>query len=147
MGALFWGLLLVVAIFAGNLMLLRPSAHEQRLGRQRDYARAKGLQVVLRAAPQWLGVRPGAGMVAQYALPLTAPLRVAGRWRWHEGLSNWQPVEQPEAWARDMPLPSPPPAGWLGLQADADRVVVYCREDGDTAAVDQLLAALNDLRA
>lgn len=147
MGPLFWILLLVAAIFAGNLLLLRPSAHEQQLMRLRTLAQARGATVLLRAAPDWLGQRPGSGLVAQYHWPLTQALKVRGRWRWHEGLGNWQPVGPQAAWREQSLLPAPPPPGWLGLEIDADRVVVFWREQADPAAVEGMESALNALRA
>ncbi len=139
-------MLLVAAIFAGNLLLLKPSPREQRVMRQRTYAQGQGFKVILRAAPEWLEQPVGTGMVAFYRLSLEQPLSIRGRWRWHAGLQNWQPVNQPAAWLVENRLPTPAPDGWLGLEANADSVTVYWKEDGASASVDVILAAITSLK-
>lgn len=146
MGVFLLVMLFVVAIFVGNLLLLKPSPREQRVMQQRTHAQSLGFKVILRAAPEWLGQPVGAGMVAFYRLPLEQPLLLSGRWRWHAGLQNWQPIHQPAAWLVDNKLPVPPPNGWLGLEAHADSVTVYWKEDGVIASVDEMLLAINSLK-
>jgi hypothetical protein len=146
MGIFLLVMLFVAAIFIGNLLLLKPSPREQRVMQQRTYAQSLGFKVILRAAPDWLGQPVGSGMVAYYRLPLEQPLSIKGRWRWHVGLQNWQPINQPEAWLVDNKLPAPPPNGWLGLEAHADSVTVYWKEDGVIASVDEILLAINSLK-
>jgi len=146
MGVFLLVMLFVVAIFVGNLLLLKPSPREQRVMQQRTHAQSLGFKVILRAAPEWLGQPVGSGMVAFYRLPLEQPLSLSGRWRWHAGLQNWQPIHQPAAWLVDNKLPVPPPNGWLGLEAHADSVTVYWKEDGVIASVDEMLLAINSLK-
>ena len=146
MGMFLLVMLFVAAMFAGNLLLLRPSPREQSVMRQRTYAHSLGFKVTLHSAPEWLGQTKGFGMVAYYRLPLEQPFSVNGRWRWHAGLQNWQPIKHPEAWLVENKLPVPPPNGWLGLEAHADSVTVYWKEDGVIASVDEMLLAINSLK-
>jgi hypothetical protein len=146
MGMFLLVMLFVVAIFAGNLLLLKPSPREQRVMRQRTYAHSLGFKVTLRAAPEWLGQAVGSGMVAFYHLPLSQPLAIRGRWRWHTGLQNWQPVNQPAAWLVENKLPTPAPNNWLGLDANAESVTVYWKEDGEVASVDEILQVITSLK-
>lgn len=64
-------LLVVVAFVAGQLLLLRPNPHEQRLMALRAEARRIGLQPRLLAPPEWYrGERPAGGLLACYSLVL-----------------------------------------------------------------------------
>lgn len=125
-----WVLLLVLAIVVGNWLLLRPSAQDRALMQQRRQAEALGYRVRLQAPPTWLGRPVGSGLVAVYQQPRSHPWIIHGRWRWHEGLANWQPVDQPEAWAQ-QPRLQPPPPGVLGLDISDDQVLWYWQEDGN----------------
>ena len=140
-------LLLVMAVIIGTLMWLRPSAWDRGLAAQREHAKARGLGVHLRAAPEWLGRPAGSGLVAQYQWLHAMKKEALGRWRWHEGLGNWQPVENPQAWLAPPPWPTPAPAGWLGVDVAPNGVVVYWREDARIASVDTMLEVLGTASA
>jgi len=147
MTTFFWVSLLVLASIIGNIMWLRPSSSDRALIAQRDFAKAQGLTVNLRVAPEWLGQKPGQGLVAQYRYPLTNKPAALGRWRWHEGLLNWQPLDDKTAWLTPPPWPSPAPKGWLGIDVRADGVVLYWREDGRIETVEQFIALLKPVFA
>ena len=152
MTTFFWVSLLVLASIIGNIMWLRPSSRDRALIKQRDFAKAQGLTVSLRVAPEWLGQAPGQGLIAQYRYPQTSkPLTqkppALGRWRWHEGLRNWQPLDDKTAWLTPPPWPSPAPMGWLGIDVRADGVVLYWREDGRIETVEQFIALLKPVFA
>lgn len=140
-------MLLVFGMIGGNLLWLRPSGAEKALIAQREYAKTLGFAVYLRQAPEWLAQPAGARIVGQYRW--LHPMQVAhvGRWRWHAGLGNWQPIENPDAWLKPAPWPTPAPDGWLGLDVQIDGVVFYWREDGQKASVDQILSCLHEVSA
>ena len=108
MTTFFWVSVLVLASIIGNIMWLRPSSSDRALIKQRDFAKAQGLTVNLRVAPEWLGQKPGQGLIAQYRYPLTQKPAALGRWRWHEGLLNWQPLDDKTAWLTPPPWPATP---------------------------------------
>ena len=139
--------LLVFGVIVGNLLWLRPGAQERALIAQRARASASGLRVLLRPAPEWLSLPAGQRLVGQYHLTQASRPEAQGRWRWHEGLGNWQPVENPDAWLKPAPWPTPAPAGWLGVDVRPQEVVLYWREDGRSDAIDQLLTHLRQVSA
>lgn len=147
MTTFFWVSFLVLASIVGNILWLRPSARERALAAQRAFAKAQGLAVSLRAAPEWLAQKPGQGLVAQYRYALTKAPPAVGRWRWHEGLANWQPLDDKTAWLSAPPWPTPAPAGWLGLDVRRDAVVLYWREDGRIDSVERVIQLLKDVFA
>lgn len=140
-------LLLVFGLIVGNLLWLRPSAAEKALTVQRAQAKALGIHVVLRPAPDWLALPAGERLVAHYTCAVVAAADRLGRWRWHEGLGNWQPIGHPEAWLQPIPWPTPAPAGWLGIDVRADSVTLYWREDGLAASVQHIFDTLQQLAA
>lgn len=141
----FWIVLfLVIAMIVGNLMWLRPSPRERALADQRAHAQAAGFSVHLRLAPDWLELPVGERMVGHYQLMRPMPGARLGRWRWHGGLGNWQPVGNPEAWLSAAPWPTPAPVGWLGVDVAPNGAVVYWREDGRRESVDRMLAILQE---
>ena len=135
MTTFFWVSLLVLASIIGNIMWLRPSSSDRALIAQRDFAKAQGLTVNLQ------------GLIAQYRYPLTKKPATLGRWRWHEGLLNWQPLDDKAAWLTPPPWPAPAPKGWLGIDVRADGVVLYWREDGRIETVEQFIALLKPVFA
>ncbi|MDP1775048.1 MAG: hypothetical protein Q8K94_00370 [Moraxellaceae bacterium] len=146
MGMFLLVMLFVAAIFVGNMLLLKPSPREQRVMQQLTHAQTLAFKVILRAAPDWLGQPIGSGMVAFYRLSIQHSLSLKGRWRWHAGLQNWQPINHPAAWLVENKLPVPAPNGWLGLEANADSVTVYWKEDGEMASIDLMLQAITALK-
>lgn len=139
--------LIVVAVIVGNLLLLRPSSQDRRLTTLREEAKRLGAHVRLQAAPAWLAQGAGKGMLAQYQWPLSLPESLQGRWRWHEGLQNWQPVSDAAGWLRKEALPVPPPAGWQALDILPNVVIVYWQEDAESASVGAMYEALKRLVA
>lgn len=142
MSTFVWVLLLVMGVIVGNLMWLRPGPRERALAAQREHAKALGITVHLRPAPEWLALPAGERMIAHYQLMAAMPKELLGRWRWHAGLGNWQPVNHPESWLKPVPWPTPAPTGWLGLEVSPNGAVLYWREDGSPASVDRLLVCL-----
>lgn len=141
----FWIVLLfVLAMIVGNLMWLRPSPRERAYASQREHAKAAGFTVQLRQAPEWLELPVGERMVGHYQLMRPMSGARLGRWRWHGGLGNWQPVGNPDGWLTPAPWPTPAPAGWLGVEASPNGVVVYWREDGRRESVDLMLGILQE---
>ncbi|WP_022956232.1 hypothetical protein [Perlucidibaca piscinae] len=140
-------LVLVLGVIIGNLLWLRPSPRERALEAQRQQAKQAGFSVALRHAPEWLQLPIGERMVGHYQIILPMATARLGRWRWHGGLGNWQPVGKPEAWLAPMPWPTPAPAGWLGVEASINGATVYWREDGNPASVPAMLAILRELPA
>lgn len=147
MSTFFLILLLVLGVIVGNILWLRPGPLERAIAAQREQARQAGLGVLLRPAPDWLALPPGQRLVAHYTLPLATRESGRGRWRWHEGLGNWQPVGHPEDWLQAAPWPTPAPPGWLGLDVRADAVTLYWREDGDPASLQRITSTLQRLAA
>lgn len=147
MGTFFLVLLLVLGVIVGNLLWLRPGPLERAVAAQREQAKAAGLGVQLRPAPDWLELPPGQRLVAFYTLPLTTLEAGRGRWRWHAGLGNWQPVGHPDDWLREAPWPTPAPAGWLGLDVRPDAITLYWREDGAPASLALIIATLRQRAA
>ena len=140
-------LLAVMAVIIGNLLWLRPSQQERAVAAQRRQAEAAGFRVLLRVAPDWLALPAGERLVAHYHLPLPMPPSQCGRWRWHAGLGNWQPVGHPDAWLAPPPWPVPAPPGWLGADIRGDGVTVYWREDGQPASIDAMVTNIRHLAA
>jgi len=139
----FWiVLVLVFALIIGNMLMLRPSAEDRALGAQREKAGAAGFHVHLREAPGWLELPVGERLVACYQLAQATPADHLGRWRWHAGIGSWQRVDGDRHWPGQVPWPTPAPAGWLGVEAVADGVTVYWREDGRAESVDLMLNVL-----
>ena len=64
MTTFLWVSFLVLASIIGNIMWLRPSSSDRALIKQRDFAKSQGLSVNLRVAPEWLGQKPGQGLIA-----------------------------------------------------------------------------------
>ena len=147
MTTFIWVSVLVLASIIGNMLWLRPSGRERALAAQRDFANAQGFSVSLRAAPEWLGQKSGQGLVAQYRYPVSKQPEALGRWRWHEGLRNWQPLDDKSAWLNTPPWPTPAPAGWLGIDVRTDGVVLYWREDGRIDTVEHLIDLLKSVFA
>lgn len=139
----FWIVLFfVIAVIVGNLLWLRPNPRERALAAQREQAKAAGFSVHLRPAPEWLELPAGQRLIAHYQLMTTLPAARLGRWRWHAGLGNWQPVGNPEGWLSAPPWPTPAPPGWLGVHASPNGVVVYWREDGRRESVEHMREVL-----
>ena len=65
-----------------------------------------------------------------------------GKWRWHAGLGNWQPVNNSEAWLTEIPWPTPAPAGWLGIEVLSNATIVYWRESTRADAIDTMRRVL-----
>ena len=138
-------LLLVVIVVVGGMFQMLPSAGDKALARQRDHATACGLRALLRAAPDWLGLPPGQGLVGQYHWIQASRQDAQGRWCWRADLDRWQREDAQAAAA--APWPTPAPAGWLGVDVSAHEVVVYWQEDGRTSSVDQMLTLLRQVAA
>jgi hypothetical protein len=135
-------LLLVLAFMVGNIMWLRPSPFDRALIVQRKHAKTVGFDVHLRLAPEWLELPEGRRMVAHYQWPQALPKALIGKWRWHAGLSNWQPVNNAAAWLNDMPWPTPAPNGWLGIEVLTNATIVYWREDAKSTSIDTMRAVI-----
>lgn len=144
----FWIVLFfVIAMIVGNLLWLRPSPRERALTAQRDQARTAGFSVHLRQAPDWLELPVGERLVGHYQFIAPMPKARLGRWRWHGGLGNWQPIGNPEGWLAAAPWPTPAPAGWLGVDVSPNGAVVYWREDGRPESVERMRAILQEAAA
>lgn len=135
-------LLLAIAFIVGNIMWLRPSPYDRALTEQRKVAKAAGFDVHLRPAPEWLVLPEGRRMIAQYQWPHALPKALIGKWRWHDGLGNWQPVDNASAWLNDMPWPTPAPEGWLGIEVFTNATVIYWREDAKSESIATMTAIL-----
>lgn len=135
-------LFLVIAFIVGNIMWLKPSPRDRALMAQRKQAKDAGFSVHLRPAPEWLELPEGRRMIAHYQWPQALPKALIGKWRWHAGLGNWQPVDNAEAWLNAMPWPTPAPETWLGIEVLTNATIVYWREDAKTASVDTMRSVL-----
>lgn len=141
----FWIVLFfVIAVIVGNLLWLRPSPRERALAAQREQAKAAGFGVHLRLAPEWLELPAGERMVAHYQFMQAMPRARLGKWRWHAGLGNWQPIGNPEGWLSAAPWPTPAPAGWLGVEVSPNGAVVYWREDARPESVELMRRILRE---
>lgn len=134
--------LVVLAFIVGNIMWLRPSPHDRALIKLRADAKAAGFTVHLRPAPEWLNIPEGQRMVAQYQWTQPLAKSLIGKWRWHAGLGNWQPVNNSEAWLTEIPWPIPAPAGWLGIEVLSNATIVYWRESTRADAIDTMRRVL-----
>lgn len=135
-------LLVVVAFMVGNIMWLKPSPYDRALIEQRKQAKVAGFDVHLRPAPEWLELPEGRRMIAHYQWPQALPKALIGKWRWHAGLGNWQPVNNSAAWLNAMPWPTPAPNGWLGIEVLINATIIYWREDAKSGSIDTMHAVI-----
>lgn len=135
-----WVMLAIAVFISGQWMMMRPSAHEQRLMRLREAARKMGIQARLLPAPDWLKPRLS-GMVACYAVLVPEARLPYCRAECRDG--QWQAVSGADV-LRGQPLPAQA-ARLLAVEAQANSICWYWREEGDEADLavlrDWLLAA------
>lgn len=137
----------VIALCVGPVMMFQPSARDRRLAALRAEAIAKGARVAL-------GSGTTAGMT-RYLLPWRKKNQQVACWQlMRKNYSH--PLHLAEYWALSSgQMPAQPIVDWLVPQLEqlpdsvgavelaADGVALYWREEGDSRALEPLLAWLN----